>query len=211
MRDGNSGKYGQKVWHDPCPYSSTAKATEHVFEMDYPGEPTTPDSNKPEGCMVVTHSNSSNNAAVVSTLQYVDRCPVIDGIDNSASDSSEAEARSDDEGCWVVVRDGNSGKYGEKKWEDPCPYKQENRNSFTITLGILPLGDSSTETNRGPGGGDVKDTGCWVKTMTHDYDVWTVTITVQWVHPCPVIIDDANLQLLKRKEVIPKHALQSRR
>ena len=82
------------------------------FEMDYPGEPTTPDSNKPEGCMVVTHSNNSNNAAVVSTLQYVDRCPVIDGIDNSIT--HEASARSDDEGCWVVIRDGNTGEYGEK-------------------------------------------------------------------------------------------------
>ena len=149
------------------------------------------DSNKPTGCFVSTSSIihlGTEYESLFITLEYSEICEVINGIDNGIT--NEASARSDGEGCWVVIRDGNTGEYGEKVWHDPCPYKQENRNSFTITLGILPLGDSSTENNRGPGGGDVKETGCWVKTYKHDYDTFTVSTTVEWVDPCPVIIDD---------------------
>ena len=205
IKDGNSGTYGEKVWENPCPYVSTVRSSNFNFTMDYPGVPGPSDPDKPSGCWVVSVTildSGTDYASVVSTRQYVEPCPVINGIDNSADanaeNDTEARASGDEEGCWVVIRDGNSGTYGEKIWENPCPYKHAKSTSITETVGSVSIGNSTSNSSdivRVPGPGDGKeDTGCWVHSyyMTYEGDASNnaeIVETIVYEDPCPVSID----------------------
>ena len=105
---------------------------------------------KETGCWVKTYKHDYDTFTVSTSVEWVDPCPVI--IDNGQSTTAEEEgsdtqARSstgdDETGCWVVIRNGNTGKYGDKVWHDPCPHTSNVVQSVSASAQPITLSGSS--------------------------------------------------------------------
>lgn len=169
-----------------------------------PGGPEGKDS---KDCYVVTYTIEDGH--LYTTVKLWSPCPqILDGGDSdtdvSAADNSTSSrslgysSGGGDGGCYVLVEDGNTGKYGTKEYIIKCPYGPVSGTYFTLPDGTnyaayYLLGQTCDDFSLVEGAVcedavvkiepvEVKswDNGCWIETIDDQGQVLR-----EWVNPCP--------------------------